>query len=173
MTTHLWPLLRFTGSSSDEIKEKYREIFLQTYVRASNGNQIIIKDWNGNRIHFVSGIFDHAFSEASDYRFGCGIHDVPFSLNRARRILWIKEVLSASAGTIERWGQMRKDSRGKLSKRRVLVVVEEKYVVVLEETEKGKELHFISAFPADVSYLGNIRRKGALIEIKNPSLNGD
>jgi hypothetical protein len=34
-------------------------------------------------------------------------------------------------------------------KRRVLIVVEERYVVVLEESEKTKELNFISAFPVD------------------------
>lgn len=111
--------------------------------------------------------------EATDYRFGSGVHDIPFSHKRARRVLWIKEALAASAGTIERRHQIRKDSRGRPKKRRVLIVVEEKYVIVLEETEKGKEHIFISAFPADTSYIEKMRRESILIETKNPSLNGD
>lgn len=173
MTSHLWPLLRIKGASYDEVKEKYREIFISTYVKTPDGVEANITDWNGNRIHFSLLIFDHAFSEASDYRFSYGEHDLPFSLKRARRILWIKEALSASAGTIERRGQMRRDSRGKLKKRRVLIVVEEKYVIVLEVSGKEKELNFISAFPADTYYLEKIRRESVLLEIKNPSLNGD
>lgn len=173
MIEHLWPLLRIKGSTDDEVKEKYREIFVSTYIRTKGGDEITITDWNGNRIRFSAFAFDHAFSESSDYRFSYGVHDVPFSLKRARRILWIKEALSASAGTIERMGQIRRDSRGRQKKRRVLIVVEEKYVVVLEESGKEKELNFISAFPADTSYLEKIRRESVLLEIKNPSLNGD
>lgn len=168
MTTHLWPLLRIRGDSDDELKEKYREIFTSTYVRTLGGDEVIITDWNGNRVRFSSRIFDHAFSEASDYRFSYRIHDVPFSLKRARRILWIKEVLSAFAGTIERRHQMRKDGRGRYKKRRILIVIEEKYVVVLEETKKKKELNFISAFPAETFYLEKIRRESVLIETKKP-----
>jgi len=173
MTAHLWPLLRLKGSSGDELKEKYREIFVETYVKTSCGDKIIIIDWNDNRIHISLGMFDHAFSEASNYRFSYGVHDISFSYKRACRILWIKETLSASAGTIERRHQMKRDSRGRLRKRRTLIVVEEKYVVVLEETDKGKELNFISAFPADSFYLEKIRQESTLVEIKNPSLNGD
>jgi hypothetical protein len=170
---HLWPLLDIKGNSDKELKEKYRDIFISTYVKTPSGDKVIITDWNGNRIHFSLFSFDHAFSEATDYRFGNGLHDKPFSYKRAHRVLWIKEVLAASAGTVERRHQIRKDSRGRPKKRRVLIVVEEKYIVVLEETEKGKVLNFISAFPAETSYLEKIRRESVLIEIKNPSLNGD
>jgi len=48
-----------------------------------------------------------------------------FDHNRARRILWIAEVLAASAGTIERYSQLVANSRGEKKKRRVYVVVDE------------------------------------------------
>lgn len=169
MTDHLWPLLRIKGETDQELKEKYRDIFLSTYVKTPGGDDIIVKDWNENRILFSPLSFDHAFSEASNYRFSAGVHDVPFSRDRARRVLWIKEALAASAGTIERRHQVRKDDRGRMKKRRrVLVVLEEKYVIILEETEKDKTLNFITAFPANRFYLEKIRGESALIETKKP-----
>lgn len=165
---HLWPLLRVDSGSDEELKEKYREIFISTYVQTPSGDKVVITDWKGNRVRFSSHIFEHAFSEATDYRFGGGIHDVPFSRNRARRMLWIKETLAASAGTIERRHQLRKDSRGRPKKRRILIVVEEKYIVVLEETGREKELNFISAFPADTLYIEKIRQESTLMETKKP-----
>jgi hypothetical protein len=53
-------------------------------------------------------------------------------------------------------------------KRRVLIVVEERYVVVLEERKEPKLLEFITAFPADESYLKKIRQESGLVEIKKP-----
>jgi hypothetical protein len=54
-----------------------------------------------------------------------------------------------------------------------LIVVEERYVVVLEELKEKKVLEFITAFPAEENYLKKIRQESGLMEIKNPSLNGD
>lgn len=89
-------------------------------------------------------------------------------------MLWIKEVLAGSAGTIEVRGQHRKDSRGRMRKRRTLIVVEERYVVVLQACEKeGYEFEFVTAFPADQAYLEKIRRESALLEIKKPQSYGD
>ena len=173
MTEHLWPLLRLKAANDKALIESYRLVFLETYVRTRDGEAIEIHDWLGNKVIFRPGSFDHAFSESADYRFGSGIHDVPFSKKRARCVLWIKEVLTASKGTIERRQQYRRDSRGRFKKRRILVVVEERYVVVLDEQRQQKTLEFISAFPADDSYLEKMRRESTLMEIKSPSLNGD
>jgi hypothetical protein len=161
------------ADSDPELKKKYKEIYISTYLRSADGDAVIIHDWLGNRILFDLFTFDHAFSEGSDYRFGDGVHDIPFSQKRARRVLWIKEVLAASGCTVERRHQIVKDSRGRRKKRRVLIVLEEKYVVVLEETGREKELRFITAFPADIGALNKIRSRSGLVEIKNPSLNGD
>ncbi len=174
MSDHLWPLLRLKADSEEELIEKYRKVFVETYVYSRDGQQVEIYDWHGNRIKFNERNFKHAFSEGSDYRFGGGVHDKPFSKNRARRILWIKEVLTATKGSIDRLHQLRPDSRGRQKKRRTLVVVEEKYVVVLEDSGKKGELQFITAFPADAQYLLKIRRESSYMETKkSPSLNGD
>lgn len=166
MPSHFWPQLRLKANSEEELIQKYKKVFIENYIRTPDGQEIEIYDWHGNRVKFHERIFKHAFSESSDYRFGGGFHDKPFSKKRARRILWIKEVLTASKGTIDRLHQIRQDSRGRLKKRRTLVVVEEKYVVVLEESSKKGELFFITAFPADKQYLAKIRRESAYMETK-------
>ncbi len=174
MTKHLWPYLRLKAKSEKELKEKYRKVFIETYVRDVNGNEIKLFDWSGTRVRFNSRSFDHAFSESSDYRFRDGSHDLPLSKRRARCILWIKEALTALQGTIEVRNQYRKVSSGRNKKRRVLLVVEEKYVIVLQYRDKKKELQFITAYIADRSSVDKIIREGGWIETKkSPSLNGD
>lgn len=168
MGQHLWPLLRLKAESEKELKEKYREVYIENYIHDKRGVSLTIHDWLGNRTHFSRTSFDHAFSRSEDYRFSYGGHDVPFAPERARRILWIKEALTASRGTIERRQQTRKDSRGRARKRRILIVSEEAYVVVLEIKNNSGDLEFITAFSADSSYLEKIRRESALLEIKKP-----
>lgn len=168
MTEHIWPLLRLNAATDEELVAAYRRVYIETYVKTAHGEDIELYDWQGNRIFFTARAFDHAFSESTDYRFGSGIHDISFSKRRARCILWIKEVIAATKGSIERRHQSREDSRGRLKKRRVLIVIEERYVVVLEERKRPKELEFITAFLADESYLQNIKRESSLMEIKKP-----
>ena len=56
----------------------------------------------------------------------------------------------------------------------MLLVVEEKYVVVLDVRDNHREYDFISAFPADEVYLKKLRKDALLLETKkSPSLNGD
>ena len=174
MAEHLWPLLRLKADTEAELKEKYRKVYLETYVRDAQGGEIKIYDWRGHRVWFHAGTFDHAFSESSSYRFGDGTHDLPFSKRRARCILWIKEVLMATRGTIECRQQFRRNSRGKARKRRVLLVVQEKYVVVLQARDKINDMDFVTAFIADTGYINKIKREGGWVETKkSPSLNGD
>lgn len=171
MTAHLWPLLRLKADSEDELIEKYRQVYIETYVKNADGEEVFIYDWHGIRVRFHAKTFDHAFSESPDYRFGSGYHD-KFSQKRARCILWIKEVLAATNGTIECINQNRRDSRNRLKQRRVLVVVEEKYVVVLQ-VDRNQELEFVTAFPADEGYIRKIKKQGTLAEIKKPQSYGD
>lgn len=173
MSEHLWPLVRLEAATEEELIEAYRKLYTETYV-LSGGKKLEHFDWHGSRVYFSAGIFDHAFSESTNYRFGSGVHTVPLSTRRARCILWIKEALAASKGTIEVLQQFRKDSRNRQKKRRVLLVVEEKYVVVLEARPNHQEFDFISAFPADEAYLKKLRKDSLLLETKkSPSLNGD
>jgi hypothetical protein len=174
VTDHLWPLLRLKADTDAALKEQYRKVYLETYVRGADGKKIALYDWHGRRVRFHARTFDHAFSESSDYRFGGGFHDLPFSKRRARCILWIKEVLAATRGTIECRQQLRRDSRGRPRKRRVLLVVEERYVVVLQVRDKNNELEFVTAFVADKAFIAKIQKEGGWIETKkSPSLDGD
>jgi len=169
MAEHLWPFLRLKANSPEELRGKYRQVYIETYVRDADGKAVEIYDWSGKRVRFSEHDFDHAFSESSSYKLSAGIHDVPFSAKRARCILWIKEVLTASAGTIERWQNIRKDSRNRPTKRRVLLVVEEKYVVILEDRKGSDDLQFISAYPTNTDYIENvIKRESCFLERKKP-----
>jgi len=169
MCEHLWPFLRLKAANEDELKDKYRKVYLETYVRDADGNEVELHDWTGRRVRFNEHNFGHAFSESMNYKLSAGIHDVPFSMKRALRILWIREVLSASAGTTERWHNMRRDSRNRPKKHRVLLVIEEKYVVVLEEQKDSTDLQFISAYPTNDGYINNvIKRESVFIERKKP-----
>jgi hypothetical protein len=168
VTKHLWPFLRLKADTKEKLKKLYRKVYIETYVRDVEGKEIKIYDWNGKRVHFNARTFDHAFSESSDYRFSDGNHDISFSKQRARCILWIKEALKASAGTIERWNQTRNDSRGRPRQRRLLLVVEEQYVIILQVRDKDHELEFITAFTADKNYIKRIKLKGGWAETKKP-----
>lgn len=170
MSDHFWPFLRLKADSDDELKEAYRQVYLENYVQASDGQRIEISDWLGNNIHFNGhpNFFEHAFTEHKNYRSSYGVHSPKLDKRRARCVLWIKEVLRGEVGTIERRHQTRKDNRGRPRKRRSLIVVEEKYVVVLEERDGGDGLDFISAFPADEGYLKKLRRESFLVETKKP-----
>ncbi len=145
-----------------------RKVDIETYVQDTEGKKIKIYDWRGTRVHFNARTFDNAFSESSDYRFSDGNHNIPFSKPRARCILWIKKALTATAGTIERWNQTRNDSRGRSRQRRLLLVVEERYVIVLQVLDKDHELEFITAFIADKNYIKRIKAKGGYAETKKP-----
>jgi len=169
MPKHLWPFTRLKADNQEKLREAYRKVYLENYVETQDGEKIEIYDWHGTRIYFNSSpsFFNHAFSESSNYRTSYGIHERSISKERARCILWIKEVLEASKGTIEVRGQTRKDhKRNKFKQRRSLILLKESYVVVLEKGEKQNRFYFITAFPADRDYIQKIRRESSFIEIK-------
>ncbi len=154
-----WPLCVLNIEDPDELIAAYRKIYLDEYVRAE------VRDWDGRRVLFRAMNFNHAFSESSDYRLAAGIHDVEFSLLRAQRIYWIKLALVAQDVRIEVLAQQRRDDRGRMRRRRTLVVLENRYVVVLEPcSTEGFEFQFITAFVADKSYMDRIRRGAAVVE---------
>lgn len=167
MCESLWPQLRLKADSEEELIAKYRQVYLETYVWDENGERRVFTDWAGFEYQFSERAFDHAFSESTNYRTSSGIHDKGWSRKRLRRILWIKEVLNLSAGTIQRYSQRRQTDRGRQAKRRTLVVVEERYVVVFDDPkEKGKPHQFVTAFPADPSYMEKIKQTGFLAETR-------
>lgn len=174
MSESLWPQLRLKADTEGELVEQYRQVYLDTYVRDEKGKRHTFFDWAGVSYQFGAHAFEHAFTESSNYRTSSGIHDAGFSKKRLRRILWIKEVLALSAGTVQRYSQSRKNDRGKQVKRRTLVVVEESYVVVFNDPLGDKEHYeFVTAFPADASYLNKLKRESFLAETKKAAIKGD
>lgn len=165
MSEKVWPLLRLKADNDEELKEKYRQVYIDEYVKQE------IHDWMGNKILFAAHRFDHAFSESSDYKNSFGDHDIPFSHRRARHILWIKKALQVESSTVsytvECRSEMRtKTQRGRSKKvlTRTYTVVEERYIVVLDKKEE--QYHFITAFPANANYIRNIVKKSTLIRSK-------
>ena len=167
MGNSLWPQLRLKADSEAELIEMYRQVYLDTYVHDENGDKRTFTDWAGVSYRFGAHAFDHAFTESKNYHTSVGIHDGGFSRKRARRILWIKEVLALSSGTIQRYTQSRSTDRGRKTKRRTFVVVEESYVVVFNDPQRvGKPHEFVTAFPADREYLANLKSKSFLAETR-------
>jgi hypothetical protein len=157
-------MLRLHADSEEELKEKYKQVYIETYIRTASGEEIEIRDWDGARVRFSVRDFEHAFTDNPNFRFGAGVHTFSLSKQRARRVLWIREVLTASAGTIEKRIEYRQTSRGR-RRRVVLHVVEESYVVVLGDRAEGDK-QFITAFHAGKNYREKVLRKTALVEPK-------
>lgn len=156
-----WPLCELVAQSDAECWARYRQIYLEEYVHAE------VRDWAGRRVVFHAPTFEHAFSEATNYRLSAGVHDVPLSAARLQRIWWIKWALAGEGVNIEVIAQTRKDSRGRNRKRRTVVVLDNRYVVVLEpcpSAEDRNQLMFITAFPADQAYLDRVRRGAQVVE---------
>ena len=154
-----WPLCVIDENDEDRLVAAYRQIYQDEYVRAD------VRDWADRRVRFHAPSFEHAFSEATNYRLSAGVHDVPLSLKRLQRIRWIKLALVGAGVQIEVLAQIRQDSRGRMKRRRSLIVLDNRYVVVLEPSEEdGFAFVFITAFPADQSYLDRIRRGATVLE---------
>lgn len=99
-----------------------------------------------------------------------GIDHEHFSIERAKRMLWIEQVLCASAGTIYRFGSTRRSDRGQTLKRRTFLVNEENYLVVLDDPAKqGKPLEFLTAYAiTDLDYLTRLKQTSVLLETRKP-----
>lgn len=154
-----WALCVFQIDDEVKLQAAYRQIYVDEYVRAE------VRDWAGRRVRFHGPSFGHAFSDAANYRLSSGVHDVPLSLARLKRIRWIKLALVGEGVRIDVLAQTRQDSRGRMKRRRSLIVLDNRYVVVLEPSEEaGFDFFFITAFPADQSYLDRIRRGTTVLE---------
>jgi len=125
---------------------EYRTHYVQVYCR---GN---ILTFDGIRVHFAPGNFDHVFYESTARN---GIKDA-FSPTRAQRIDWIKETLEhPTAALFEGWD---KTSHQYDPARRVAVVYEDFVVVVAMSLKLNGSLkaNFVTCYQADNS-IGKIR----------------
>lgn len=159
MADPAWPLTVIEADDESAVWRAYQAVYLEQYVHAE------IRDWAGRRVRFHAPTFSHAFSESSGYRLSAGVHDVLMSVRRLQRIGWIKRVLAGEGVRIDVLAQIRKDSRGRPRRRRSIIVLDNRYVVVLEVCEvAGFDFDFVTAFPAEQSYLDQIRRGSNVIE---------
>ena len=147
--------------------------WLQTYVKDAAGHAVLITDWRGRQVKFGHDAFRHAFTETARLREGLD-HEIELSEIRAQRVLWIKEVLAGEAGLTRVYREQPDAPRGgRRKRRRVYYVVDERYVVVLDEPEDASQpMHFVTAFvTTDMQYEQQIKRKrGVLLEEKKASL---
>jgi hypothetical protein len=162
----LWPFLIYEGLEGAAMVAKYRDVYLNHYVRHADGTSKIWQDWTGAAIKFPSHQFEHAFTQSQGYRQG--LDHESFSLERAKRIMWIEQVLNASAGTINRYSSTRQSDRGRQLKRRTFFVNEENYLVVLNDPAKaGVPFQFVTAYAVmDLDYLRKLKQTSVLIETK-------
>jgi hypothetical protein len=161
-----WPLLQLAAANDADLKKLYRVVYLQDYVNAQ------VHDWKGRRVKFSVHSFDHAFSQSGNYRLSAGVHEIDFSQKRAQRIGWIKLALAASDVSVEVLAQNRQDSRGRLKKRRAVIVIDNRYVVVLEPIiDPAYQFIFVTAFPADQAYLDKVRRGATVLERRSGQKN--
>lgn len=164
MAGHLWKLLRLKPEDGD-LWAAYRRVFIETYVRDAQGNEPQFTDWHGRQVKFGAASFKHAFTRNPRFREGLD-HTNELDRRRAERMLWIKEVLGASAGSLQLYREQFQEN-GDTKRRRLFYVIEEAYVVILNEpADPQAPLQFISAYPTtDRDYKSEIRRKnGALID---------
>lgn len=170
MTAHLWKLLRLKPQDGN-LWKAYQQIFLETYVRDREGNEPLFTDWRGRGIKFGAGSFKHAFTRNPNFRQGLD-HENELDLRRAERVLWIREVLNVSAGTVTLYREQFTENN-KPKRRRLFYVIEEAYVVIFNEPPDSTEpLQFVSAYPTDDrNYQQEIKRKnGALIDQRRSKL---
>ncbi len=168
MSEKVWPLLKLEADTQEELIEKYREVYVNEYVKQE------IYDFKGNRVIFPYKQFDHAFTETKDYRNSQGIHD-HFSKKRARYILWIKKVLMKDTGKVDYKFEYRSEVREKKGKRviaRIYAVIEEKYIVVLDK--KDDKLYFVTGVPHDINSFKRMNERSTLLgQYRIPSSLGD
>lgn len=163
-----WPLLALPAGLTDEqLIEHCWQYFRLAYVCDMVGASRQVCDWHGTVVRFTRYAYDHVVSGDEDYRQGLGLHERPFVPERAERLPWIGLTLAGEA-VIEVRHQERQGSRGRRLKRRVLIVTENSYVVVLDREDDGC-LRLRTAFPADRAYLTRIRREGACVENRRPA----
>ncbi|MDX9797333.1 MAG: hypothetical protein RBT05_00575 [Bacteroidales bacterium] len=127
---------------------------MTTYIRDTNGNKIILKTANNERIVFQEHNYNHAFSYCNkDYDKHNPISPKRiFSYQRARRVLWIKDMITSSTPNI-----VRKD----IGRDVYFYDQKEKYVVILIKSKNGN-LYF------KTHYL--VKNKKSLSNIENKLL---
>jgi hypothetical protein len=129
-----------------DTEDEYRRHFEEVYCREK------IAAFDGIKVKFRKSKFEHCFFESSNKNQ----EKDTFSIERAKRIDWIKTALETPHGELRvGWSKKYKCYD---RKRRVTIIMGN-YVVVIELLKKnGKKADFITAYVADNSTLEKIRK---------------
>lgn len=131
-------LLKFKNLTDIEVNNKCRNLFLNNYIEDANGNRVIIKTNNNERVIFHEHNYDHAFSHKNKNYDKCNLNSKKrlFSYQRARRLFWIKETVTGN-----NINAVRKDIKQDV----YFYDPNEKYVIILKKLKSG-DLQFITHY---------------------------
>lgn len=126
-------------------EEEYKNYFILNYCKQK------IFTYSGIEVKFYEDQFKHAFYESEDYKKR---DKSIFSWRRARRINWIKSVLLNPK--VELYVGWDRDKKKYNNNRRVSIITEDNYVVILNIINE-KKAKFITAYTASVTNAKKIR----------------
>ena len=121
---------KYKNLTGTEAEKKCKKLFIENYIKDKN-NRIIIKTLNNKRVIFKEEDFSHAFSHRNKI-----LNVESFSYQRARRVLWIKEILIGSNLSV-----IRKD----IGKNVFYYDKSENYLIYLKKLKSG-DLRFITHY---------------------------
>lgn len=120
--------------------DEYKALFEQVYCDPANP----IITFDGIKVKFFRDNFEHAFYESKNWKKG---DKTIFSIQRAEKILWIKDTLK-DQNAVLKMGWDKKTKSFKTARR--VAVVKGNYVVIIH-IKNIREAKFITAFEADNS----------------------
>lgn len=120
-------------------EEDYRQFFIENYCKLSP-----LLTWDGLPVMFYPRMFDHAFFKRTEKRWRAQKDQVDYE--RCKRMLWIKDVLNDPT-IVPRQGYDKATNRNDRT-RRVALVSNEHYVVVIRYTDNSK-WEFVTAYIID------------------------
>lgn len=90
-------LYNYKRLNAKQVEKKCRQIFIENYIRDVNNNKILIYTTLKERVIFNENDFSHAFSYRNKRN---GVEE--FSFQRARRVLWIKEIVTGKCPSVRK-----------------------------------------------------------------------
>lgn len=123
----------YKGLNQEQVEKKCRQIFMKNYIRDVSNNKIFIYTILKERVVFNENDFSHAFGYRNNRT---GVEE--FSFQRARRVLWIKEVVTGKCPSIRK--EIGKEVYFYYNSK-------QKYLVFLKKLSRG-DLRFITHYVA-------------------------
>jgi hypothetical protein len=144
---------RYEGSEQDN-KTQCRRLFIENYVRDSKGEEPRIYTHNGHRVRFREEDFYHAFYKGPEKK--------EFCFYRARKVLWIKPMISGQISGVRVMLGRDYPRRGEV--RYYYLHLAEKYLVVLRRIPSG-DLRFVTHYQPRPTAMKNIVGKTQTLAI--------